>query len=502
MSTETVNDSEESVIPVETEKGPTHLLLYTDGGCKPQRGHGGWGVHGYAFTKEPAKTGIGHPTAIPTAMGYQLGSGKPDITIHWYVDNYGSILPECTNNVAELQAAIEALKIVAEKQVPNVALLMDAAYVMDGLSQYVYNWEKAGWRKASGELVSNAGLWKELHSLRNTLVEQGITIHFQKVKGHSGEPGNDLVDEYATIAMEMGRNGYPRNQSAEYKPAKGYWAKKSNRTRMLNCGHWFFNADMNNGVSQDGRSVYHQSDLRSDLEYFGKPVSDASFSVVFLKEPEVVLDQIRQVTYGLGNRINHPIFAGYLREIYRPALYDRLEQHGAGMLLHDFVHGRLFTATKQLIVEELRPAGLAYRGASALNVLEQRLEDFLNPPENSRIRKTEITDLFYKTEEKGKTVTTKLLPKITSTTESMEVEAAYYIDSETDAKLKIKLILAQDLPDRNTLSALADPTAKVHVITWPAGPHAVHYATIVESMGDIGIWAGIYSNLAVIPEKK
>lgn len=480
-----------------TETTPTHLLLYTDGGNDTPRGFGGWGVHGYACNFDEPKAGIGLSNFIATKTGYAVGSGKGEVTVCWYVDHYGS-LRDSTNNIAELAAAQGALDIVLEQQIPNVLLLMDSNYVLEGLSKFCPAWERNNWTKADGEPVKNCDQWKSLYDNFKTAKSLGINIQFRKVKGHSGDYGNDYVDRLATMAKEMIRNGNPANGKPQIFPAKGRWSTKSSRNRFLNCAHWFFNSDMNNRQSQDGRQIYHQSDLRNDLEYFGKPVTDATFSVVFLKEPDPVLEHIRTVTYELGNRKNFPVFAGHLREIFRPINYDQIVEHGASFLSQDFSRGRLFTSTQQLLVEELNPPGLAYRGIQSLNVLEMRLEEVLKPADGTRLRLTDITDKLIGSETVGKKTQYRLHKHIDTNTFAVKANVSYSKPGNEEGEAEVSFILGQDTPDRNTLNSVADEKTKIYAVTWPAGSGSFHYATAVVTEEQAGIWAGIYSNLRIV----
>ncbi|MDU7869534.1 MAG: hypothetical protein E7J78_20715, partial [Pantoea sp.] len=94
----------------------------------------------------------------------------------------------------------------------------------------------------------------------------------------------------------------------------------------------------------------------------------------------------------------------------------------------------------------------------------------------------------------------KLNPKtITTATRSIEVDGSYAKDAGEDGMMKFLLTLAQDLPDRNTLNALGVEGVKVSLLTWPESGMAVRFATVIEANGDVGIWAGPYSNLQIVP---
>ena len=122
------------------------VTIYTDGACSGNPGSGGWG-------------------AI-----LMLGENRKEIS-------GGS--ENTTNNIMELTAVIEALKIL--KRPCKVNVYSDSAYVVNAfLQKWIYGWMKKGWKTASGDPVKNKELWQELYSLTKT-----HDVTFNKVKGHA-----------------------------------------------------------------------------------------------------------------------------------------------------------------------------------------------------------------------------------------------------------------------------------------------------------------------------
>lgn len=96
-----------------------------------------------------------------------------------------------TNNIMELTAVIEGLKIL--KRPCKVAIYSDSAYVVNAFNQkWIYGWMKKNWKTASGDVVKNKELWQELYSL--TKIHQ---VTFNKVKGHADNEFNNRCDELA-----------------------------------------------------------------------------------------------------------------------------------------------------------------------------------------------------------------------------------------------------------------------------------------------------------------
>jgi ribonuclease HI len=142
------------------------VKIYTDGACKGNPGPGGWGA-----------------ILIYNEQQKEMWGGEA-VT---------------TNNRMELKAAIEALN--ALKKTCDVELYTDSQYVRKGITEWMQNWLKKGWRTASGSAVKNADLWKELNQ---AVAKQRIDWHW--VKGHSGDPLNELADALANRGVDEARN--------------------------------------------------------------------------------------------------------------------------------------------------------------------------------------------------------------------------------------------------------------------------------------------------------
>jgi len=106
---------------------------------------------------------------------------------------------ETTNNIMELSAVVEALKLV--KFPCKINIYSDSAYVVNAFLQgWIYNWIKKGWKTADGSPVKNKELWEELYSFTKT-----HDINFIKVKGHSDNEYNNRCDELARNAIDTVR---------------------------------------------------------------------------------------------------------------------------------------------------------------------------------------------------------------------------------------------------------------------------------------------------------
>lgn len=139
--------------------------IYTDGACKGNPGPGGWGVWLQAGQHEKA-----------------LFGGEA----------------HTTNNRMELRAVIEGLQAI--KRPCRITLYLDSQYVRQGITSWIHNWKRKGWKTADNKPVKNADLWQQLDALVHNSPHQ---LHWEWVKGHAGNPGNEKADELANRGVEQ-----------------------------------------------------------------------------------------------------------------------------------------------------------------------------------------------------------------------------------------------------------------------------------------------------------
>ena len=130
------------------------------------------------------------------------GWGAIVVMLDGRVREIGGRQVPATNNQMELQATIQALRLVRDEPGP-VSLWTDSVYVIKGITQWIWAWRNRGWKTAEGADVQNADLWQELF---REVAKRGKEnpISWNHVRGHSGVPGNERADELA-VEFALGK---------------------------------------------------------------------------------------------------------------------------------------------------------------------------------------------------------------------------------------------------------------------------------------------------------
>ncbi len=148
------------------------ITIHTDGACTGNPGPGGWGAV------------ICYLHGDDRQERLELSGGET----------------ETTNNRMELSAVIRALSFVQERDgfdpsIP-ITIISDSKYVVDGFTVWRPNWKLKNWRTADKKPVKNQELWRHLE-----FVATELSLSFQWVKGHAGDPDNEAADALANAAI-------------------------------------------------------------------------------------------------------------------------------------------------------------------------------------------------------------------------------------------------------------------------------------------------------------
>ena len=148
--------------------------IYTDGACSGNPGPGGWGA----------------------VLRY--GSHEKEL--------FGGESAKTTNNRMELMAAIQALESLTKPV--KVRLHSDSTYLRNGISKWLPNWKRNGWRTADKQPVKNADLWQRLDA-----AAASHEVDWRWVKGHAGNAGNERADSLANRGMAEAMRGPARAEA-------------------------------------------------------------------------------------------------------------------------------------------------------------------------------------------------------------------------------------------------------------------------------------------------
>lgn len=144
------------------------VKIFTDGSSRGNPGPGGFGA------------------IVIAPKNYELG------IMNYEVREIGGREEYTTNNRMELQAVIHALSIIPNSEF-LIQVFSDSSYVINGITKWVFGWQKNGWKTATKKEVENRDLWEALAELT-----RGKQIEWKQVGGHVGVVGNERCDEIAT----------------------------------------------------------------------------------------------------------------------------------------------------------------------------------------------------------------------------------------------------------------------------------------------------------------
>tara|TARA_B100001057_G_C22816786_1_gene937769 strand:+ start:771 stop:1202 length:432 start_codon:yes stop_codon:yes gene_type:complete len=137
------------------------IKVYTDGACKGNPGQGGWGA-----------------LILENDVKREIYGGESNTT----------------NNRMELMAVIKALESLKEQK--NITVFTDSTYVQKGISEWIINWKRNGWKSSNKKSVKNKDLWVELDNLNDLM-----SVKWQWIKGHAGHSGNERADYLANLGV-------------------------------------------------------------------------------------------------------------------------------------------------------------------------------------------------------------------------------------------------------------------------------------------------------------
>jgi ribonuclease HI len=515
-------------------QAPEHgVVLYIDGGANPNPGNGGYGIHGY-FYNATEQTELVKTTVLDhysTTKGYALKVKKSDtdvlVEIGMYVDASYAMAGISTNNSAELSALLAAYRIAYDlyckvnlsDEPKTLCIIADSKYTLDCATQWIHNWQKNGWRKRDGTPIANLELVQGIYEYQKLLKQQHgfIDISYKHVNSHVGIMGNEQADALATIGTRSSLD-LQNSQSPEfntdlgfttYSVPKNYWKNSVERNPYVDKKRIFFNTYK----EYIDEGCYYQSDSGGSDFIHGKRISEAGYSFLKLKEPDQVLELIRERACEFSQGVIS-ISMLHVDQIYNKKVHNDIMRYGKACLTPkthiNNMGQKLFNVSyvdKVNLATEANPTALTMRCIDAFGVLEETLEMYVqrNNPEHKKLpgfMTTDVTDYFYDTvPNPNKKAENKFLKVLKKDFESGKTRFNFkhsgtYENVEYTAKFPI--VLGLDILPRNNLKKIEEDNPVVTLVSWMDSATALRYAFVIESDKALGIWSNYFADRVLL----
>jgi len=476
-------------------------VIYTDGSSRPSPGYIGWGAHGYIYDTMVAKKPINVDGYYLTNKGYLTDISSTDVvcvTPDKYFDFFGSSDIQGTNNQAEAQAFCHTLEHLSKYNLYEIYVLTDSNYLRNGTTQLFETWVKNGWVRTDGQPLANIELWKKIYQLITGFKEREIKFDIVWVKAHNNIFGNTHADILSVIGTNYSITGV-RKEEFKFSDVKNYWKHTVEKHPFINFKRIYFNSESNNNIM----GQYFLADPGGGDFIIGKRIPETGFAVVKLKNPDEIIELIKDKQSEIAKDLNAIIMIK-LDSVYSKQIYPYLLNYGKYCLLSNKKNLNLSFINNESVTIEINPTGLSLRAIESFNLLEDLLamylqykEDPLNYKSSISLNTHDITDVFYQIDDKiTKGVVTKictLKPEYTTNFKNLLIPITE-ICNEKNISLNVPLILGIDLLPRNNLKKLETLSPKVFLLTWRESERSLRYATVIECETGIGIWSNFYAD--------
>jgi len=513
---------------------PSHgVVLYIDGGSNPNPGFGGYGIHGY-FYNAMEQTDLNKATALDhyaTTKGYLLKVKKTekDVLVEpaLYVDASYAMPGISTNNTAELTALLVAYRTAYDlyckhdllDEPKTFCIIADSKYTISCATEWLHNWHKNGWKKRDGSPVANVELIQGIFEYQKLLKQQHnvVSIEYIHVNSHVGIMGNEQADVLATIGTRSSLDLQNSDDEVfttdrgftSYSTPKNYWKNTVERNPYVDKKRVFFNTSM----EYIDRGSYYQSDSGGSDFIHGKRVAEAGYSFLKLKEPDEVLELVRERACEFSQGIVS-ISMLHLDQIYSKKIYTDIGRYGKSCLTPkahiNNMGQKLFNVSyvdKANLAVEANPTALTMRCIDAFAFLEELLEMYVqrNNPEHAKLpgfTAMDATDYFYdivpNPNKKDERKTIKVFKKEfeTGKTRYNFKFSSSYKDISFTAKFPI--VLGLDILPRNNLKKIEEDNPTISLVTWMDSDTALRYAFVIESEKALGVWSNYFSDRVLL----
>lgn len=477
-----------------------HAVVYTDGGSVgsgPREA--GSGIHGYFYLDEEVKHKSKCPKGYPTKKGYLTKKGEKTklVNVLGFFD-ISLAIGDRTNNYAELLATMVGTWFVNQFKPTRIHLLSDSKYVLDNTVNHLDRWVDNDFI-SNGKELANKELWLIWHELYQQ-VQEDTKFTLEWVKGHEGEIGNTLADYNATQAIRLGSSPITKD-TLLYRAGtpKDYHEREHGLSPLLSERRLILDPYATEEtyyyqMTMGSRWASKEEERRQQI---GKRISDTLISVVKLKERNPLLTQLEWMCRKVSDMCNVAVCR--LDLLTQGTLYsDIMQTEGKSLKIED---SKIKTVDGVELVNELTEARLSWRILPMFEQLAMKLDEYLGlepKDEETNTQSIDITDQLFdiETNKKGNVVYT-----VKDFDENNVIEIT--VDTVFGENQTLRLTGSVDLPSTLGLKRLAKVNPKVTLLVWADidSRRVIHYATIMETDTEAGIWMAAYANLHVITKE-
>lgn len=487
-------------------------VYYTDGGCRPNPGWAGFGIHGYTYLDQPAKKGAGYATHIVSSQGYLKKKdykGKAvDVNVSNYLDIYGTINGLATNNLAELAAAKVAISHANELGVRDVTLITDSKFTINCIDTWIDNWKENGWVKSDGKPLPNPLPYQQIAATIDKFKSSGGTISCGWVEGHKGHAGNTQADILATFGVKTAYENCPNKSTLSSatlddieivvdvkSPPEKYHKPEIEKPNMLFLPVCLFHAKKD-AMSSSG---YYFCSNHKDVTSYGNKTADASFGYYEPKNKSKLSLLNHVLEFHIHNKTTYDkLIRVHIDEVYNSKNQQLIESFGdiaykvrkpnssnkRTKLSVSLENGSVLSTE----FDPVRKAMVAFEHACELRGLLTVIND-------EDIIKTDVTDCFYDTKDNKKTLKSSL----GSGVNTIKLKYHYRTPSHKDNSVSSTTFrLDTDFPSRNQLKHLEELNPKIYIVTWAEGVKSYRYGSMIVTDEGTYIMAAVHSNLRVV----
>ena len=480
-----------------------HLVLYTDGGCDNGGDKiGGWGVHGYWYTKKPTTSNSGCKGFTPTYTGYtkgKIGKSESKANVLTYVDFFSGLTSPTTSNIAELIALLNAFELATVYPIHSLTIQSDSEYTIKGLNQYMKGWLARNWVNSTGKPVANKEQWLMLNAAHDKVKEhlpKASSLKILKVKGHSGDKGNDIADELASSGAWAIRNR-PDIDSGNIiiKNVDDYWGDTTFNP-LFTENRLFFNPQL----LTETDNLYYQSNLpyagseAKKEQVICKRVTDLLLSVVKLNEPEPVIEGLQN--YVVNARNYTGVFKTRLDTMKNVENYQHLEKYPDGryLIFNDDLN-TISLPNKANIFNVVNQARLSFKIFSEFDYIKEVLMAIEGKVGGYDLLPIDITDYMYDKVPKGKNkdvLVNKMKPELDNSI-TVPVTIPGYPTHP------LVLTFGVDIPSKLGFNKFKTLDPEITLYLNLSGGAYFNYFVHIKTDDGVGLWCAPYSNEILLP---